>query len=90
MKHKYIFKFSLIILLFAFTIFSKNVNSQCNPNEYQFNESLEGNTGVNMTYLLLSSFIDNLTYQSDNPYHSCIKFIRVVVGSSSVLDDNLN
>ena len=26
------------------------------------------NTGVNMTCLLLPSFIDGLTYQSDNPY----------------------
>ena len=53
MKHKNIFNSSLIILLFTFTIFSKNVYSQCIiPNEY------EGNTGVNMTCLMLSSFID--------------------------------
>ena len=53
------FVFTLVILL----SFSKNVYSQCViPNEYQ------GNTGGNMTFLMLSSFIDSLTYQSDNPY----------------------
>ena len=63
MKHKNIFNSSLIILLFTFTIFSKNIYSQCIiPVEYQ------GNTGVNMTCLMLPSFIDGLTYQSDNPY----------------------
>ena len=85
MKHKNIFNSSIIILLFAFTIFSKNVNSQCIiPNEYQ------GNTGVNMTCLMLSSFIDDLTYQSDNPYLVVLNSSGFVVGSTSVLDDDLN
>ena len=75
---------SLIILLSAFTFFSKNVYSQCPiPNEYQ------GNTGINMTCLIFNSFIESLTYQSDNPYLVVLNSSGFVVGSASVLDDNL-
>ena len=84
MKHKNIFNSSLIILLFTFTIFSKNIYSQCIIHvEYQ------GNTGVNMTCLMLPSFIDGLTYQSDNPYLVVLNSSGFVVGSTSVLDDQL-
>ena len=91
MYHKNIFNSSLVLLLLAFTIFSKNAHSQCViPNEYQFNESLGlGNTGANMTILLLNSFISNLTYQSNNPYLVVLNSSGLVVGSASVLDDNL-
>ena len=43
-----------------------------------------------MTCLMLSSFIDNLTYQSDNPYLVVLNSSGFVVGSASVLDDDLN
>ena len=75
------FVFTLVILL----SFSKNVHSQCIiPNEFV------GNTGVNMTCLMLSSFIDNLTIESDNPYLAVLTSSGVVVGSSSVSADELN
>ena len=91
MNNKYIFKFSIYVLLYSSVIFSKNAHSQCViPNEYQFNESLGlGNTGANMTILLLNSFISNLTYQSNNPYLVVLNSSGLVVGSASVLDDNL-
>ena len=92
MNNKYIFKFSIYVLIYSSVIFSKNAHSQCViPNEYQFNESLGlGNTGANMTILLLNSFISNLTYQSNNPYLVVLNSSGLVVGSASVLDDNLN
>ena len=36
------------------------------------------------------SFIDDLTYQSDNPYLVVLNSSGFVVGSTSVLDDDLN
>ena len=48
MKRNNIFNYQLIIFLFAFTFFSKNVYSQCIiPNEFV------GNTGSNMTIAIL-------------------------------------
>ena len=84
MKQKNTFNLSLVILLFVLIVFSKNVYSQCNiPNEYQ------GNTGLNMICLISTSFIDDLTFQSDNPYLVVLNSSGFVVGSTSVLDDNL-
>ena len=85
MIHKNNFNSSLIILLFVFTIFSKNVYSQCIiPNEF------EGNTGANMTCLMFASFIESLPIESDNPYIVVLTSSGVVIGSSSVAADALN
>ena len=81
MKHKKSLTTSLIIILSAFTIFSKNVYSQCIiPNEF------EGNTGANMTLLFQLPFINSLNIQSNDAYIVATNQNGLLVGSTVVND----
>ena len=84
MKHKNTLNSSLYILIFTFTIFSKNIYSQCNiPDEY------EGNTGANMTCLMLNSFFQNISFESNDPYIVVLSSSGLVVGSASAATSQL-
>ena len=80
MKHKNNFNSLLIILLFVFTIFSKNVYSQCIiPPPYS-----GGVTGASYTGMLLPSFIQSLNVSSDSAYILVSTLEGVSVGSTCV------
>ena len=80
MKQKNTFNFSLIIILFVFTIFSKNVYSQCIiPPPYSGVV-----TGVSFTGMLLPSFIQSLNVSSDSAYIVVSTIDGITVGSTCV------
>ncbi|PDH49249.1 MAG: hypothetical protein CND86_00350, partial [Bacteroidetes bacterium MED-G21] len=84
MKQKNTLNLPLLILLFVFTVFSKNVHSQCNiPNFF------EENTGSNMTILLSPTFIANLSYESEDVYVAITNSSGFVFGSAYVATDYL-
>ena len=84
MSHKKFYNHKRIIILFVVTFFSKITYSQCIiPNEF------EGNTGLNMTCLLLTSFIDSLPDEGDNSYLVVLNSSGIVVGSASMNEDEL-
>ena len=80
MKQKNTFNYSLIIILFVFTIFSKNIYSQCIiPPPYSGVV-----TGVSFTGMLLPSFIQSLNVSSDSAYIVVSTLDGVTVGSTCV------